>query len=1578
MRAHPRGLMSALALAAIFAASPAVRAQTGPFTPAQPVFVGPGGLTGVLRVGTTQINVDTNRDGLPDTLYTLPPSIQSPTPADPDLVIEDRLSPSQLVLYTKVFRRNGDPLPGCSNGGVVRVSFHRLSAPPGTTMLPLAVDVCLPAPVAIGPVFYDPPVPSVAFRTAVLATRQTQGANQALLWVDLANGAHNLDTSTYLADVEQTAVGLQFAPAGNAAFVRHGSGTPSPQHSLIDLCRSRVAGTAAVTTQGLPPGSVTAHIATASSGSLRAELHVNGVLLTGSGIDLDNCFGSPVVLELAKSAPPSGVVQSGEQFDYLLSVTNTGASQATDVVLEDIVPAGTTFMSATGGRQPDANGVVHWDFGTLPSGSLNRVQVTLTVRADCPQFRIISNDHYALRSTETGTLAGGPVEIRCIPPPPVRLSIAKTGPATVRQGDLLTYTLEYANTGTQTAAGAIIEDTLPAGSVFVSATGGGTVVGGLVRWVVNVASGGRGTVTLTVRAGCAPQVVNSDYSIRGGGLGAVRGPQVVTNVTAASTARVEITVASTPITRPPPLQRGDIVQYVITLRNTVAETRNGLSIQVSSGRAARFDQIIDPGGGNATLTSPQTLVWTGALGPNATATIVVTTRIEECLKPTDTSTQLNDGRPIEVVDTCNRLLGSQPAPAPVAVLPPVVATLTALGAGVPQIGLPSIANLVQAVRAGSVVDLQVTLTNQSPAAESAVSFRLVLPPELTPVDPTLFVPPTHAAAAYDDTTRTISWNGAIDAGARVFVTFRVRVSSSGTCSIRMTLSGSVGACQTLGTSLTILAVPDLPAEKHIIGSDHRLGLWMFRPGIDTDLKNLLCFPGEIYTGIDRAANGDVWVAGIPSYRFNPATLDLQLVDSSTIQPPGFKAPVDVATDPAAATPRPIFLVPGPQLLSRLVQFDPAVGQATVLRDGLPPMTRIVMDRHGRIAGIIGPDPAAGAPGGVILVDPLNPANDRILSTPAFPSLDLNLLDVDTDGTFVVGAPVDPLTFAGTQNLVRIDPGTAGPGTFSLIASDLAALIPPTPFGKRAFHALALGASKDVYLGRIEPGSFGVLHGSTPPAGETLTIGRNVVDLEYVDPSPPPPPAGGVNIEVIEAVVVADALDLLPGIMLQVDEQVTVQDTVNLLPGLVLQIDEQIVVTDGPGIAVPDNTPAGADVVVSLRDAFTGRRVVVRFPLVTRSGMTMFTSGADGPSPPPGLLPGEPPIVYDVTSTAAFSGPALVCLNASEQRFVNPPRVFHFEGASWIDRTASIDPATGLVCAGVATFSPFALFQGADHTPPVTTVAASPGANAAGWNRTDVALVVTAGDGSGGSGVKRVQVSLTGAQTGTLTNPSAPIVVSAEGTTTATYFAEDNAGNVEAARTFVVRIDRTPPEFETRFDPQTLDIAVFGIDALSGVPAGPVGPSIESWPIARHSASGWDLGRAQGAALQRRRYEVVDAAGNRTAMWIHLLPHRDQDHDGESHQLDASIAALQYGDDGPQAPPSNELSFTATFEKGHALKHVKQAMSVTTGKRRRIVEAGYNARRGITAIRDGNNGAIERAGLVLLRLDTSRGIVSIQY
>ena len=101
---------------------------------------------------------------------------------------------------------------------------------------------------------------------------------------------------------------------------------------------------------------------------------------------------------------------------------------------------------------------------------------------------------------------------------------------------------------------------------------------------------------------------------------------------------------------------------------------------------------------------------------------------------------------------------------------------------------------------------------------------------------------------------------------------------------------------------------------------------------------------------------------------------------------------------------------------------------------------------------------------------------------------------------------------------------------------------------------------------------------------------------------------------------------------------------------------------------------------------------------------------------------------------------------------------------------------------------------ADTTPPTTTATRSPTPNTNGWNKTNVVVTLNATDNSGGSGVKEIGFSLNGAQggTGLVAGSSATVTISAEGTTTLTFFARDNAGNQEPAKTLAVRIDKTPP------------------------------------------------------------------------------------------------------------------------------------------------------------------------------------------
>ena len=105
----------------------------------------------------------------------------------------------------------------------------------------------------------------------------------------------------------------------------------------------------------------------------------------------------------------------------------------------------------------------------------------------------------------------------------------------------------------------------------------------------------------------------------------------------------------------------------------------------------------------------------------------------------------------------------------------------------------------------------------------------------------------------------------------------------------------------------------------------------------------------------------------------------------------------------------------------------------------------------------------------------------------------------------------------------------------------------------------------------------------------------------------------------------------------------------------------------------------------------------------------------------------------------------------------------------------------------------------DTMSPITTGSVSPSPNGAGWNNTlPVTVTLTSTDNPGGSGVKSITYTLSGAQTGgaTISSSTCSFTISTEGVTTVSFYGRDNAGNIEATKTLVVSIDKTPPVLST--------------------------------------------------------------------------------------------------------------------------------------------------------------------------------------
>jgi len=138
--------------------------------------------------------------------------------------------------------------------------------------------------------------------------------------------------------------------------------------------------------------------------------------------------------------------------------------------------------------------------------------------------------------------------------------------------------------------------------------------------------------------------------------------------------------------------------------------------------------------------------------------------------------------------------------------------------------------------------------------------------------------------------------------------------------------------------------------------------------------------------------------------------------------------------------------------------------------------------------------------------------------------------------------------------------------------------------------------------------------------------------------------------------------------------------------------ERITVTDQVTITVL-NTSAGSGVSVTPVDTTTGASPVsLTFSQVTQPGATSLTTASTGPAAPSGFQLGNPPVYYNLSTTALFSGSVTICINYAGIAFTQPPRLFHYENGGWVDHTTSVNAINMIACGSVTSLSPFALFQ----------------------------------------------------------------------------------------------------------------------------------------------------------------------------------------------------------------------------------------------------------------------------------------------
>ena len=201
--------------------------------------------------------------------------------------------------------------------------------------------------------------------------------------------------------------------------------------------------------------------------------------MNGAGFDFDSGYGFiqadlavqnsfPADLELTKTGP-SGILEAGETFDFVVAVTNIGSSASTNTVLTDILPSGLSFLSSLStpaSTCSDNSGTVTCQLGAIGSGQT--ATTTLTVKhsssSNLTNTASVTSDNFDLDTSNNTDSAS----VTFIAPDLVLTKVVSKEVVTV--GETIAYTIGVTNIGSSTSNNAILIDPIPSEISYVSST----------------------------------------------------------------------------------------------------------------------------------------------------------------------------------------------------------------------------------------------------------------------------------------------------------------------------------------------------------------------------------------------------------------------------------------------------------------------------------------------------------------------------------------------------------------------------------------------------------------------------------------------------------------------------------------------------------------------------------------------------------------------------------------------------------------------------------------------------------------------------------------------------------------------------------------------------------------------------------------------------------------------------------------------------------------------------------------------------------------------------------------------------
>jgi uncharacterized repeat protein (TIGR01451 family) len=211
--------------------------------------------------------------------------------------------------------------------------------------------------------------------------------------------------------------------------------------------------------------------------AISSKINFNDVRLVRCAFG-DDLSGDSIDLSLTKVSNETSP-DVGDNINYTITVTNEGPSNATGVLVEDVLPSGVSYVShyTTTGTYSDDTG--NWTIGDINVGETKTLQITVEVLATGDYTNIAQVIDAGQNDIDSTPDNDVPTEDdqdnSTITPQVADLSLTKVSNETSPDvGTNINYTITVTNAGPSNATGVLVEDVLPTGVSYVSSSGDGT------------------------------------------------------------------------------------------------------------------------------------------------------------------------------------------------------------------------------------------------------------------------------------------------------------------------------------------------------------------------------------------------------------------------------------------------------------------------------------------------------------------------------------------------------------------------------------------------------------------------------------------------------------------------------------------------------------------------------------------------------------------------------------------------------------------------------------------------------------------------------------------------------------------------------------------------------------------------------------------------------------------------------------------------------------------------------------------------------------------------------------------------